>query len=276
MAELKDRVHFRGITLRSVSASLFAMAFIGSAINFVGAIAGFGGDYGTEALAITAIWVIVPLSLLGALFYRAMGWRMLTRPELFCILFSTLLASPLMAHGFWTFMLGRLATIPRSSDFEKLDAYPQKLWPHGSNLAAGKLEYSPGHDLSGKGGFEWKEVEVDEGKWALHPTVSNTDADEASSFLIPIEFNTEERAGLVPGKTLSAECPDACAKSGTGGVLLLPNLSGRREKLERGSLFLKSNGEEDYSPQDGLPSGRCLRVGNSGWVQGGDFGSNSG
>ena len=199
MGQLKNRMRVRGITARSVSASLLAMVFIGSAINFLGAIAGFGGGYGTEALAITAIWVIVPLSLVSALIFRAIRWRPFTRPELFCILFSALLASPLIAQGFWTLMLGRLSTIPRSSDFAKLDAYPEKLWPHGPNLGAGKLEFSPGRDLLAEGGFEWEEVEYDEGRRALHPTVSNSETDERSSFLIPIEF-AGEGEGLVPGK----------------------------------------------------------------------------
>ena len=199
MAELKDRMRLRGITVRSVGASLLAMVFIGSAINFLGAIAGFGGGYGTEALAITAIWAIVPLSLLSALIYRVLRWRPFTRPELFCILFSALLASPLMAQGFWTLMLGRLSTIPRTSDFAKLDAYPERLWPHGPNLGAGKLDHSAGYDLLSEGAFEWEEVEYDEGKWAFHPTLSNREADGSSSFFIPIDFEGG-RGGLVPGK----------------------------------------------------------------------------
>jgi hypothetical protein len=48
-----------------------------------------------------------------------------------------------MSGGFWTRIVAYTATIPRSADFEKLDALPDRLWPHGDNLLAGAL--NPGN-----------------------------------------------------------------------------------------------------------------------------------
>ncbi len=190
----------RAVTLRSVGVSILAMVVISSAMMFSGPIAGAAGDYGTETVAITAIWTIVALSAVGAGLFAALRRRLLTRAELFCIFFSVFISSPLIAHGYWRFMLSRLVGIPWSSDFQKLDAYPEKLWPHGPNLTAGLLQFKEGRPLSGRGNFSWKKAEIDAGVWARVPTLENVGENDVSWFRVPIAVAPPKRAPLIPGK----------------------------------------------------------------------------
>ncbi len=52
-------------------------------------------------------------------------------------MFAMLISAPLMTQGLWHRIVAIIATNPREADFEKLDAFNDKLWPHGPNMLEG-------------------------------------------------------------------------------------------------------------------------------------------
>ena len=141
------------------------MVLMAAAINFGGSIEGAFIHVALEPLAVPAMWMLVGFSLVSGLAYIATKRHLLSRAELFCVLFSCLIAAPLMNHGFWRYMLGRMATIPRAADFEKMDAYSEKLWPHGPDLTEGLLETAGSDRYVTTGGFSRTMAEYDIGRW---------------------------------------------------------------------------------------------------------------
>lgn len=195
----------RAVTFRSLGISLLAMVVMFCVMVFTVAIAGVttGGrstELGEEVIAFTAIWTIVALTVAGAVLYAATRLRLLSRAELFFVFFTVFIGSPLMAHGFWNFMLSRVIGIPWSSDFEKLEAFPDKMWPHGPNLTAGLLEFEGNEQLAGKGGFSWTEAEIDAGVWERVPTLGNAREKEVSQFRVPVAITPSDRAPLILGQ----------------------------------------------------------------------------
>lgn len=179
---------------------MLSMVLIGGAINFAGTIEGSFLFFGEEALPVPALWILVGFSLVSGLVYMATRRRLITRPEMFFILFSSLIATPLMSTGFWRLTLGRMATIPLSSDFEKLDALNEKLWVHGANLTEGILESGQPSGFVGQGNLVWKRAEVDEGSWAELPTLVNSREDDFSSFEVELPLKPRDQWEVLPGQ----------------------------------------------------------------------------
>jgi hypothetical protein len=94
---------------------------------------------GVEALPVPALLVFWPLSAVAAGVAALARARILSRAELLVVLLSALIATPLMTVGFWRYQLAGLSTVVRVSDWNKLEALPEGLWPHGANLLEGVL-----------------------------------------------------------------------------------------------------------------------------------------
>ena len=198
---MSHRDRFRnGITFRSLGAILLAMALMAVAINFGGSIEGALIYVASEPLPVPAMWMLVGFSLVSALAFLATKRRLLSRAEMFCILFSCLIAAPLMNHGFWRYMLGRMATIPRFADFEKLDAYSDKLWPHGPNITEGLLESAGKDRFVTRGYFSRTMVEYDVGLWEELPTLVNANPDDLSSFEVALPLRERGESKIYPGQ----------------------------------------------------------------------------
>lgn len=94
---------------------------------------------GTEALPVPALLVFLPFAAAAAGVGALSRTRILSRAELLVVLIAALVATPLMTVGFWRFQLVGMATPARASDWIKLEALPDELWPHGKNLLEGAL-----------------------------------------------------------------------------------------------------------------------------------------
>lgn len=92
-----------------------------------------------HTLPFPALWVFMLFLGVGAVVYRFTRLRLLSRPELLCVLFALLIAGPIMTQGVWHRLLAITATIPRTGDFAKIDALSPRMWPHGENLLEGTL-----------------------------------------------------------------------------------------------------------------------------------------
>ncbi len=190
----------RALTVRSFGASLFAMVMMGGIIHFGGSIEGAFLFVGEEAMPIPALWMCIAFTLVSGLVFLATRKRLFTRAEMFFILFSCLIASPLVNAGFWRYMLGRLSTVPKSADFEKIDALNEKLWAHGPNITQGLLESSSVEKFEAQGNFSIDQAEIKEGVWANIPTLENPDLDDFSSFEILLPLKRDGKWQITPGQ----------------------------------------------------------------------------
>ncbi len=162
-----------GFTWRSIFVSLFTILTAAIFIQHTAVTDEWCIFTGNEVLGVPAIIAFVLVLALAALFYSLCRFNLLTLAELHCVLFATLLATPLMASSFWRYMLAVTNTIPRAANFAKYDAFPSKLWPHGPNL----LRDSFGPDMRSwamtHGDVRWETIDVqaavDEDREHEHP-----------------------------------------------------------------------------------------------------------
>ena len=190
----------RAFTLRSVAATIFVMVVMATAVDFSGMIEGSARYFGSENLPFPAVGLFIALSVLSSVMFVLVRRRLLTKEELFCVLFASMIACPLMGYGGWRYIMGRTSTIPRSADFQKLDAFEDKLWPHGPNLTAGFLD-TPGHAVTAyEGGFQWSDVEVDIQRIASLPTLCNTEPDQRSHLRVRLPLKSPHTGPLIPGQ----------------------------------------------------------------------------
>ena len=136
-----------GLTWRSLLASLLVILLSGVVGQLSGVFDSANTLLGVEALPVPALLVFWPLAAVSAGVAALARTRILSRAELLVVLLSALIATPLMTVGFWRYQLAGLSTVVRMSDWTKLEALPEGLWPHGSNLLAGAL--GPGVKLAG-------------------------------------------------------------------------------------------------------------------------------
>ena len=190
----------RAITPRSFPASIFAMTLLAVVIQVGGALAvkqSTGRELGTEALSMPAVAIFVALTLIGGSIFALARTRFLSRAEAVCVLFSCLIASPLMSHGLWRFMLACSATIPRYSDFEKLDAFNSKFWPHGPNLLDGKLSARRADELALIGEATWASVRLPSAEKKESLRLSSTAEEQNPCVRIRLPISGPGSASLV-------------------------------------------------------------------------------
>ena len=124
----------RAITVRSLTVSLAVIFVSGVVTQLAGVFDDANPLIGTEALPVPALLVFFPVIAVCAMVAALARVRILSKPELVCVLFSALIATAIMSVGFWRYQLSGLSTVIRRGDWPKFQALPDELWPHGENL----------------------------------------------------------------------------------------------------------------------------------------------
>lgn len=191
-----------GLTPRSFFATLICMLLTAMYVQYSKVIVDECYMIPESAIPIPAMIVIVALLVFVGVFGLLFKIRILTKAEIVCVAFATLMSVPLMTQGFWMRFLGVTSAPLRNQNFDYMDAYNDNLWPHGPNLLAdafavaapdskndgnGEIFVTPG---STSKNITWSEVEYEEGVKAILPTITNTGADEETylSFTIPVSY----------------------------------------------------------------------------------------
>jgi len=117
------------LTWRSLAASLLVILLSGVVGQLSGVFDSANTLLGVEALPVPALLVFWPLAAVAAGVAALARARILSRAELLVVLLSALIATPLMTVGFWRYQLAGLSTVVRVSDWNKLEALPEGLWP---------------------------------------------------------------------------------------------------------------------------------------------------
>ncbi|MBC2602541.1 DUF6785 family protein [Puniceicoccus vermicola] len=184
-------------TARSLVASIFAMLASAILINYVHVVL-VASSPGEHALVIPGLWVFLAMVGLGAIFFTLFKVRILSRPELLCVLYAILISGPMMTQGFWHRIVAISSTIPRTGDFAKMDAYSDNFWPSGANLLADKgLQPSESVFLSGNSRFETVDHSAGEQQEVL--VLENEASGEVSSIRFTLPLKEEKSPGVMPG-----------------------------------------------------------------------------
>lgn len=200
----KENRFLPGITPRSFIATIVSMLLAGMYVQYSMVILGECYMIPESAIPIPAMLVLLVLlafvGILGMLFKV----RILSKAELVCVAFATLIAVPMMTQGFWHRFLGVTSAPLRNGSFDYLDAYNDNLWPHGPNLLEDAVEIASGDvktseelsfaGVNEPGRLSWSEVEYEEGKKALLPTITNKNAEDETflSYSIPVSYGENE------------------------------------------------------------------------------------
>ena len=188
MNKILSKPSIPGITVRSVAASILCMLVMGIAIQY--SVIHLVLDVNTEpGLPTWAMTIFIALTLMASLFIAVFKMRILTRAELVCILFTLLISTCMMTQGTWhritTFGMG----MPRYSNWPIMDAYNDKLWPHGANILDKALDRSHRHALATQGSVVWQETEYEEGQKATLPVLQNDNDTTSTSIIISLPVN---------------------------------------------------------------------------------------
>ena len=191
----KDDGYEPGITPRSLAAMLLCILMAAMYTNYSCTFLAEHYQVVEAAIPFPAIMAVLFATVLVgvvALFTRC---RLLTRAELVCIAFATMISAPMMSEGFWQRFFGTIAAAPRAQSFDYLDVFDDGLWPHGPNLVEGAFD-----DDKGKSGamslscgsftnISWSVVEYEEGVSGRCPTITNSlPSDETwLTFTIPVD-----------------------------------------------------------------------------------------
>ncbi len=188
-----------GITVSSVGAALLGLLLTGIFTQYFDIIVGL--SFASEhTLALPAIWSFLIILIMCGLAFLFTRLRLLTRAEGICVLYIMLIASPLMTQGFWHRVVAVIATNPKMADFEKMDAFNDRLWPHGPNLLKGALDVANRDALSFSGAHGWETIEYEEGETADLPVLSNTKKDEVSTVRIRLPIARDGKPFIVRGE----------------------------------------------------------------------------
>ncbi len=209
-AERKE-VFIRGLTPRSLAASLFCMLLAGMYTQYSAVLLSESYFIAEAALPVPAMVVLLFLVILVGGLTAAFRFRLLTRAELVCVAFAMMMAVPLMTQGFWLRFLGITSAPLRNASFDYIDAYNDNLWPHGPNLIGDAFEKasearsvldtaSPQGDVgvTTSGNVGWVETEYEAGTSMALPVVTNTGASDEGVVSFSIPVNVELRGSPMP------------------------------------------------------------------------------
>lgn len=122
----------------AIIAALFAVALTAMGIHWMEMELGL--DYASEAvMAVPALWVMLVVVLAVTVGRQLVRRQMLNRQQLLAMAFAAVLAAPVCTQGFWHRMFGIITTLPRGGEVAKMEAMSDRLWPHGPDLAAGRI-----------------------------------------------------------------------------------------------------------------------------------------
>lgn len=189
-----------GITFRSLCASLFGLLVMGMYVQYSEVIQGATSVIAEQALPPPALTVLVLLLALSGLTQLLVRKRLLSKAEQLCVVFTLLIACPMMTQGMWHRFVGLISATPREGNFQYIDALSDRLWPHGPNLVPGALTEAQKDGLTSAGNAHaWEEIEYEAGETALLPVLRNTKDDEVSSVTFRVPVVQEGQPGVEPG-----------------------------------------------------------------------------
>lgn len=189
-------------TLRAALASVLAMLGSAVLVNYVHVVLAAHWP-GEHAYIIPGLWVFLGIFAICALAFAVFKLRLLTRPELLCVLYTVLLSGPMMSQGFWHRVVSISSTIPRTNDFAKIDAFSDKFWPVGPNfLSAADFRFGDRTSLTGSHRLEVVDHTVSRGEEIL--VLENQMPGETSSIRLQIPVKTDASDGVMPGTPLLA------------------------------------------------------------------------
>ncbi len=190
-----------GITVRSLGAILLSMLLMGMYVQYAEIIQVSRGAIGEQAIPVPAITVFLLVLLVAALLQVAVKYQILNRQERFCVLISLLIAAPMMTQGMWHRFVGIIAASPREGNFHYMDAFNDKLWPHGPNLLHDRLDPDAPASIEAVGNVEWREIEYAAGESAMRPVLVNENSEELSYIGFTLDLHDEEGNFLLqPGQ----------------------------------------------------------------------------
>ncbi len=187
-----------GVTLRFLASAFFCLIALSATVHFTEVVEASNPESGSQALAAPALYIFLPLLLVSGGVFAATRFHFLSRAEGLCLLYMLLIAAPLMSRGFWERFPGAIATIPRTADLERYDAYPELFWPHGPNLMRGAFGEEKAADLAREGDVEWNELEYNEGKKEVIPEIFNEEPGQESWFRVSLPVENAEGGLALP------------------------------------------------------------------------------
>ena len=123
-----------GMTFRALAASILCMALAAIYTNHTAIVVRESWMIPESVIPIPAILALFGLTLLTGVLAVVFKFRLLTKAEIVCVAFATMMSVPLMSQGFWLRFLGMVAATPMGQNFDYIDALDDRLWPHGPNL----------------------------------------------------------------------------------------------------------------------------------------------
>jgi hypothetical protein len=178
-----------GMTFKSVTLALLGIVFMAVMSQIFGVFApGSGAPFGEEAIPLTALISFSLLIAVGGVVYVATHYRILQPPEMLCVMYILLLAAPLLTTGFWRLMIASSASVVKAEDWEHYDSMSSKLWPHGADLLAGRLENPSAAGNTVQGNVHWEKIAVAPGNSHPMPVLENGPGNGSSSifFQLPV------------------------------------------------------------------------------------------
>lgn len=189
----------RGLTVRAVMASLFAMVATALSVQFLETIEASAIDSSRQAVPVAAMMVFVPIVLVVACLSILTRFRFLNRAEMLGVLFCSMMTAPLASSGFWLMLVGPLGTIPKTAYFEVYDALPEAIWPHSGNITGIVLDPDNQENLQLKGDVSWQERELEHEDNRSIPVLRNDEEGEESAikFTVPIAGEGDDYSSAV-------------------------------------------------------------------------------
>ena len=123
----KDDGYLPGITPRSLAAMALCMLLTAMYTNYSCTYLHEHYQVVEAAIPIPAILALLFATLLVGIVALITRRRLLTRQELVCVAFATMISAPMMAEGFWQRFFGIIAAAPRAQSFDFIDVYDDGL-----------------------------------------------------------------------------------------------------------------------------------------------------
>lgn len=178
------RGYRRGMTFRALAASILCMTLAAIYTNHTAVVVRESWTIPESVIPVPAVLALLGLTLFTGLLAAAFKLRILTREELVCVAFATMMAVPLMSQGFWLRFVGMVAATPMNQNFDYIDALDDRLWPHGPNLVAfgagGDVPAPSGRATRLVGNASWANGEIEEGREGPSAVITNSSAGDVS------------------------------------------------------------------------------------------------
>jgi hypothetical protein len=196
----------KGLTIRSLAATVFALLLMGIWIEYVEVYNVGGGPLAQNSPPNSAVGVILAVMGIGSVLYMLRRSLRLATAELVVIYSALLLAAPLMTQGMWQRVFGLVATIPHRADFKTYESLPPMLWPHGPNLCPnGQFRDGlNGFEYTGGSSVTWTNLSRgSKGIWRSPVLSNNNEVDSNAVSRLSVTLDRYDAGGreiLVPGE----------------------------------------------------------------------------